>query len=409
MERLLTRLSVLCACVLLLTSPRPATALEYHALLDLRLVDSRGGTSWTEGGYGTLRFDGAHDGLRLGQLSLGLRQDFSDTVRLNLDAVAYGDHDRNALDLTEAYVEWRPWPSRHWRSRAKIGAFYPEISFENVLPGWRSPYTVNWSAIDTWLGEEIRTIGAEYRLDWLGLRNGQPLDLSLLAGAYGLNDPAGRLMANRGWALHDRQTTLFGRIGRPGAALDIPKMFAEIDRRPGYYVGAEASLRNGATLRVLHYDNRGDGTSLAPSIGDISWRTRFDSAGLQLTPTDHLTVIAQYLTGSTLADPFITFSWDFDSGFVLASLERSRYRLTLRRDWFSMHQRQGMGANRESGSAWTAAAQATLDRHWSLALEGLWVNSALGSRAWVGLPLQAAERSLTLSLRYALDGAFPTR
>ena len=36
-------------------------------------------------------------------------------------------------------------------------------------------------------------------------------------------------------------------------------------------------------------------------------------------------------------------------------------------------------------------------------------NSALGSRAWVGLPLQAAERSLTLSLRYALDGALPAR
>jgi len=66
-------------------------------------------------------------------------------------------------------------------------------------------------------------------------------------------------------------------------------------------------------------------------------------------------VIAQYLTGRTTAIPFIPFSWDFDSGFLLASHEQGRYRLTLRRDWFGMTQRQGMGANRESGTAWTAA------------------------------------------------------
>jgi hypothetical protein len=407
MERILTRLAGLGACLVLAATARPAAALEYHGLLDLRLVSSSGDPSFTEGGFGTLRFDGAHDGLRLGQLSLGLRQDLGDTVRLNVDAVAYGDHDRNAIDLTEAYVEWRPWPSQQWRSRAKLGAFYPEISFENVLPGWRSPYSVSWSAIDTWLGEEIRTIGAEYRLDWLGLRNDKPIDLSAIVGAFGLNDPAGKLMANRGWALHDRQTTLFGRVGRPGAALDIVKVFAEIDRRPGYYAGAQASLRNGATFRVLHYDNRGDATSLAPSLGDISWRTKFDSAGLQLTPTDHLTVIAQYLTGSTRADPGDPYVWGFDSSFLLLSHESGPYRLTLRRDWFSMRQTQGDGGNRESGSAWTVAAQRTFDRHWSLALEGLWVNSTLGSRAWVGLPLNAAERSLTVSLRYALDGAVP--
>jgi hypothetical protein len=409
MERLLTRWALFGACALLATAPRPAAALEYHALLDLRLVDSRGADSWAQGGLGTLRFDGDHDGLQLGQLSLALRQDFTDTLRLNLDAVAYGDHDRNPVDLTEAYLEWRPWPSQRWRSRARLGAFYPQISFENVLPSWRSPYSVSWSALDTWLGEEIRAIGAEYRLDWLGQRSGSALDVSGMVGVFGGNDPAGGLIAARGWALHDRQTTLFGRIGRPGGEVDIRKMFAEIDHRPGYYAGIESSWRDTATLRVMHYDNRGDRSSRAPSIGDISWQTLFDSAGLQLTPTDHLTVIAQYLRGETWIDPFIPFEWDFDAGFLMASVEQGRYRLTLRRDWFGMQQRRGFGANRETGSAWTAAALMNLDAHWSVAVEGLWVDSTLAYRRETNLPPRASERSLTLSLRYALDGALPAR
>ena len=313
------------------------------------------------------------------------------------------------MDLTEAYLEWRPWPSRYFRSRAKLGAFYPEISFENVLPSWRSPYSVSWSAVNSWLGEEIRTIGAEYRLDWLGQHNGGAFDVSAIVGVYGLDDPAGTLMATRGWALHDRQTTLFGRVGRPGEEVDIRRMFAEIDHRPGYYAGAELAYRESATLRALHYDNRGDGTSVAPSLDAISWLTRFDSLGLQLTPTDHLTVIAQYLNGYTWINPFIPFKWDFDAGFLLASYEQGRYRLTLRRDWFGMQQVKGMGANRETGSAWTAAAMLHLDAHWSVAAEGLWVDSTLDYRSDAGLPPRAAERSLTLSLRYALDGALPAR
>jgi hypothetical protein len=409
MEKLLTRLSVLGACAILSALARPAAALEYHALLDLRLVDSHGQESWSQGGFGTLRFDGEHDGLRLGQLSLALRQDFTDTLRLNLDAVAYGDHDRNAVDLTEAYVEWRPWPSEHWRSRAKLGAFHPEISFENVLPSWRSPYSVSWSAVNTWLGEEIRTIGAEYRLDWLGQRNGGALDVSGMVGVYGMDDPAGGVIADRGWALHDRQSTLFGRFGKAGGELYVDTVFAEIDRRPGYYAGLQASLRDTATLRVLHYDNRGDGTSLAPSIRSISWRTRFDSAGVQFTPTDHLTLIGQYLSGGTSINPFRPLSWGFDSGFVLASLEQGQYRFTLRRDWFAMTQLGGQTRNRETGSAWTAAAMMRVDAHWSLAVEGLWVDSTLAYRTETNTPLHAAERSLTLSLRYALDGALPTR
>lgn len=404
MEILLRPLLARVATLALLLACGAASAQEYHALLDLRLVRSTGDASWLNGGLGTLRFDPAHDGLRLGQLSLDVKQDLGDTVRLNVDAIAYGDHDRNAVDLTELYLDWRPWPSQHWRSRARFGAFYPEISFENVLPTWRSPYSISWSAVDSWIAEEIRTIGAEYRLDWLGQRNGSALNFGGEVGLYGANDPAGTLISDRGWALHDRQTTLFGRVGQPGGEIDIAKMFAEIDHQPGYYAGLHASYRDYAELRVLHYDNRGDRSSHAPSIHEIDWQTRFDSVGLEVTPTDHLTFISQYLNGDTWIDPFIPFQWKFDSGFLLASWEHQWLRLTARRDWFAMRQTRGVGDNRESGSAWTLAAIGSFGQHWSVAAESLWVRSTLGYRDDIGVPPFAAEHSLQLSLRYALDG-----
>ena len=79
------------------------------------------------------------------------------------------------------------------------------------MHGWRSPYTLSFSAINTWVGEELRTIGAEYSLDWLGRSHGHDFDFTLSAAGYGWNDTAGTVIATRGWGLHDRQSTLFGR------------------------------------------------------------------------------------------------------------------------------------------------------------------------------------------------------
>ena len=60
------------------------------------------------------------------------------------------------LDLTEAYLQFRPYPRDGFRLRLKAGAFYAPISLENRASGWDSPYTLSYSAINTWLGKELR-------------------------------------------------------------------------------------------------------------------------------------------------------------------------------------------------------------------------------------------------------------
>lgn len=381
-----------------------AGAHELSGILDLRAVAAEGATSYLDGGLGKLRFDADHDGLRIGQLALFYRHDLSETFKVSVDAISYADRDSNPVDLTEAWLEWRPWPRSPWRSRLRFGAFYPPISLENRLTGWRSAYSVSWSAVNTWVGEEIRTIGMEYALDWMGTRSGSAFDFGLTAGVYAWNDPAGVLIAKRGWAMHDRQTALFGRVGRPGDAnpVDGRTLFEEIDHRPGYYVGAEARYLDRAELRVLHYDNRGDRVTYSQRIDDLAWETLFDSVGLVLTPTDHLTLIAQGLRGVTYIDPVRVFEWKFDAAFLLASFELGPHRLTLRRDWFSMDQTQGFPPfGHDSGTAWTLAWLYELNRHWSFALEALRIDSTFTSRAKFALAPHESGRTAQLGLRFA--------
>src|SRR5260221_577361 len=234
-----------------------ADAYELDLSVDLRAVSSNASNSRLEGGLGKLRYDATDDGLRLGYLRLGYRVDLTQTLRLTAEAVAYGDHDVNPLDLTELYAEWRPLAASSWRSRLKVGAFYPEISLENRMRGWRSPYTLSSSAINTWVGEELRTIGAEYSLELLGRSRGHAFDLTFNAAAFGWNDTAGTVLASRGWGLHDRQSTLFGRFANGGQALPQRTLFFDdLDKRAGYYAGTAANYRGLLEARLHHYDNR---------------------------------------------------------------------------------------------------------------------------------------------------------
>ena len=64
-----------------------------------------------------------------------------------------------------------------------------------------APYTLSFSAINTWAGEELRTIGTQYTLDWLGIARGHRFEFNVSAAAFGWNDTAGTVLASRGWGL----------------------------------------------------------------------------------------------------------------------------------------------------------------------------------------------------------------
>ena len=381
---------------------------EFTAQADVRyvLVDSPY-ESFTQGGLGQLRFDEGHDALRLGSLMLDAAGSLTETVRYATTAFATGDDDQNPIDLTEVYLEWRPYPVNSARWRTRVGAFYPAVSLENRAIGWQSLYSISASAINSWLGEELRTIGVETSMSLAGSGSGRNFDLNVFGSLYGWNDPAGILIFQRGWAIHDRQTALFGHLPRPlvgNPDIQDIEFFDEVDHRAGYYAGAEMKWLAGHVIRAFHYDNRGD---VAATDGrEPTWYTEFDAFGARLELPAELTFIAQYLSGSTAAGPsddgegmVIT---DYASWFALLSATHGAHRVTARYDRMQTRMARGVESfpGHQNSFAWTAAYLFDLDQHWQFAAEALRISGSLDQRAYAGVPVSGIEKQLQLSVRF---------
>jgi hypothetical protein len=383
---------------------------EWEVDLDARLVSSDGQKSFVNGGLGTLRYDHTQSGLRLGRARFALSESLGEVWSLRLDASAWADDDKNPVDLTEAYLQFRPYPFAGYRFRLKAGAFYAPMSLENRAPGWESPYTLSYSAINTWLGEELRTIGVEGQLDWLGTRTGHGFDLALTGGLFGWNDPAGTVIAKRGFALSDRQTTLFGRVGSSNSAPLKPiELFHEIDGRPGYYAGVEGRYFDRVVIRALHYDNRADPTAFDSTVRNFAWQTHFNSVGLRAESASGWTAIVQWLDGETYVEPHgEDLGWPFRARFALVSRQMGNHRLSIRYDSFAVDSESEEGEGAQRGHAWTAAYVFEPDTHWpdmkwKVTLEWLRVTSDAPYRAdELGTPRLATETQIQLAVRFAL-------
>ena len=396
-----------CLLALCVATATAAQAADWELDVDARLLSSEGGKSFLEAGLGTVRFGQDQSGLRLGRARVAISEPFGEVWTLHIDASAWGDQDKSPVGVTEAYLQYRPYPFSGYRLRVKAGAFYAPISLENRASGWESPYTLSSSAINTWLGEELRTIGLEAQLDWLGTRTGHTFDLGLTGAVYGWNEPAGVVLATDGFTLHDRQTSLFGRVGRGGYEPLEP--FRQIDGRAGYYGGIEARYLDRVVLRALHYDNRADPSAYDAVSGAMAWRTSFDSAGVRIESGDGWTVVAQWLNGYTYIAPGgFELEWPFNARFVLLSKRVGRHMLSARYDQFQVL--SGKGNPEQDGSqqghAWTAAYLFQLNPQWRFTLEWLRVVSNSYSRGDIlGTTGLATETQLQLAVRCALGSS----
>jgi hypothetical protein len=388
-----------------------ARAADLEIALDLRAVHSDGRESFLDNGLGKLRYDADHEGLQLGRLRAAWDQPIGDVFAAHVEASVWDDDDKNPVDLTEAFLEYRPYPRAGFRSRVRLGAFYPPMSLESRALGWETPYTITPSAISTWIGEEVRTIGLEGQVDWLGTRLGHDVDLQLTGALFGWNDPAGTQLAVHGFAFHDRQTTLFGRVGayQPNPALAKKEVFCEMDDRPGYYVGAQARYLDRAILNVLHYDNRADPTVFESGIRDFAWLTRFDAAALRFESGNGWTALVQALDGETsIAPGGFLLDWQYDSQSALLAKRFGAHMVTARYDTFEVTFMDDPSLpGSEDGHAWTVAYSWDRGDHWRFAAEWLRVTSDVKSRtAYLGEAPLATESKIEVSARYVFNARF---
>jgi hypothetical protein len=376
--------------------------------VDVRWVHASGDPSFLNGGLGILRFDPDHEGLELGRAFLAPNWRINDLVTLHAVADTYGDHNRNPVDLSEFYFVVQPFPTGAVRWRARVGAFYMPVSLENRGSGWTDVYTITPSALNTWLGEEFRTIGAEVEGRWLGASSGYLGDFAVIGAVYGWNDPAGRLLAERGFAMTDRPSTLFGYLGSPQFGF-----YHEIDHKPGYYGGLTWRHHDRLEIRALHYDNLADPDAQTGSGQLFAWHTRFNSAGARLEPDEHWTFIAQYLDGNTAVEPggdygIAPYRLDYRAAFALASFEWGADRVTARYDTFRTHQLSGFyeAPSDNDGHAWTFAWTRDLGEHWQFVAEWLRVFSSFPPRAELEEPVFQIQTEIQLAVRYRFQLAW---
>jgi hypothetical protein len=391
---------------------------QLQALVSLRGVAADGETSWLDRGLGKLRFDDRDEPLALGAVALDYRAVLLPTVTAHATATAYGDG-QHVIDLDEAYLAWRPVPHSSWKWQLRGGAFHAPFSLENTDIGWTSPYTVSSSALNSWFGEELRTIGGEVQLTHLGAPAGSPHDVSVVGALFRANDPAGALLSWRGWAIGDRQTGLTERLPladlpafRPTGSFppqgDFEEPFHEIDERTGWYAGVQWDYLQRSRLRLQRYDNRGNPAAIDLYGQQWAWRTEFDHAGWQLRLPGDVELIAQYAWGSTEMDGYtgpLVYA-DFDAGFLLLSRAFGRQRLSARYDDFAVSDQDTTpdDPNAEHGHAWTLAwflqAGDWAGGHWRVGAEGLQVDSWRPARRLLGDAPSQRERQLQLVLEW---------
>jgi hypothetical protein len=349
---------------------------EVHGVAAGRIYETEGQAPWTSGGYGRLTegAEGPTDtsaGLR-GRLHLGLDLKLSETLRLHVHGTLQGEpsSSRGTVGgLVEAFLQYQPELTPRTSLRFRGGVFFPPTSLENTDRLWQSPYTITLSALNSWIGEEVRLTGVDAQVQ---SKIGRDDRLDVAGAVFGVDDPAGALVAWRGWAFGDRLTT-------EGEVLPLPPLtslapggaFAdqrpdgtlptdELDKRLGWQARGRWTRPGAVVVQGAFTDNGGDRDIYR---GQYSWHTRFAQAGLQAHVGRHVMLVAEGAVGNTGMGPDDPggphVDVHFRVGYALLSWARKNVRLSARVDGFRNEDKDG-------------TAEPDDERGWSFTAAGFW-------------------------------------
>lgn len=399
----------------------PAAEFQLHGIFDIRasLTDTFE-KSYLAGGQGKF---GLSDGSQVSIAQAGIEMTAQWENGLSAHGVfnSFLDNEDSATGVTEAYLKYRGLPnSSGYRLQVKGGIFYPEISLENNAFAWASKDTLNSSTINTWIGEEIRVLGSEFKVTRLGRMNDDAYDISLSATAFVNNDPSGALLAWHGWTMSSRQSVWgearefpwFPALDEGGALAGQARKsepFLEIDNRPGYHVRGEWSLHGKGEISAGYYNNRA--IPYKVENGQYGWRTRFYHLGASWHFSKNVSLIAQYLSGDTLMQSHPgadVVNNDYNSAFISLTYKwqdiigNKKHKSTIRLEDFSVTDNDNTWGdnNNEDGQAVTVNHNYRLTKHWFLSTEFNYMSSNRAARYYTHQPISLIEKQLQISARY---------
>jgi hypothetical protein len=356
-------LAILFICV---ATTAGAQSFQLHGFLTAREAYVNAQRSWLQGGAG--RFDVGADTVNDHKLvntynaQLGFDWTPMSWFLVHADGVARhqqsGQVAGKRVGLIQAYADAF---NDHWRVRA--GEFWLPTSRENTDPLWTSKYTITYSALNSWMAQEVRPIGAD--LQW------SP-SFYVTAGvtAFRGNDTMGTLLAARGWTFDNYLAAYGENLPTPEPALTRP-FGQDLDGKNGYAERIRVSLPERALLQFTHIDNR---ATLAPGPvkGQEPWLTRFNIVSAEVGSTAPTTVATEWMRGSTAVGfPGGSFTMNFDTVYILGSHKFGHERLSARIERFTTSDASHSVPDfaREHGHAFTFAWMHETNPHSRAGLE----------------------------------------
>ncbi|MBI2572108.1 MAG: hypothetical protein HYV63_34290 [Candidatus Schekmanbacteria bacterium] len=369
---------------------------ELKGFASLRAGITWGQRSWLSDGFGRLTTSGNGAGAARAVAEAHSQAAFawrpSDLFGAYLHVVARyePDSEGDPLAVPEAYVETAPSLGPRLWGRIRLGTMYLPTSRENSDPLWASPYTLTFSAWNSWIAEEFRPTGLDVSLM---VPLGQTFESQLGVTAFIGADTSGTLLAWRGWSFSDRSSGIGETLPVPpirslqpggpfyGRQEEYSGPLDELDDHAGGAIRWRLESPGHALAQATYVDNGGD---RGWYDGQYSWETTFTHVAAQAWWGRGWTMMAEAASGRTAMGRYARAKVEsrFWTSYLLASWRRGKWRVSVRHDRFGLEDRDQSYAepNGENGYAWTVAAMWRFRQHVRLGIELLDVQ---GDRAAV--------------------------
>ena len=412
LPRLLASVSLACATPVAAQSLQLLSPETVSATGTISLAATNGEGSWVNGGFGKLSTSGSDGEFKikplLSEANLIWQPRFGWALSGTVVGTFHGG-ERNDVGISEAFLSYKPLGAPATKISARAGLMWPPVSLEHEGADWHVRDTITPSAINSWIGEEVRPVAVEATVS----RHLGEHQLSATAAVFAANDTAGTLLTFRGWALHDRKTIAFRRQPLPPfeeedegyqahfthPLLDVAPGFAD---RPGYY--AKLAWQPPVPIRVelFHYDNRANPEDVNQDV-EWGWRTHFTNAGVaaEVAGTQ---VRAQAMTGRTrmgmLEEGRRWIDMRFRSAFLLVTRPVGSFGIAGRVEAFGTRHKGSWwgGEYDENGWAATLSGKRDFGRVTGL-VELIHVASDNPAREHVGIDPQQEQTRLRADLR----------
>ena len=326
-----------------------------------------------------------------------------------------GDSKHGNVGLVEMYGYYQFIPHDNRTVTLTMGQMFLPSSFENTEDFWDSPYSNNFSALNTWIAQEVRPIGLEVKYDWIADE-----DEDFSAFGFGVmsfigNDSMGSQLTWRGWSV-GRHKSVYGEIlNLPEIANIDSGIFAvqrddgskpfgrDLDYKYGIVAHGYWSPNADLSFNVTFLDNNGSGELYR---GEYAWATMFTILGAQWQLNDNWTLLGETMNGkSSMGNPPIMgVGVEFETTYILANYRHEQWDYSVRVEQFDMVDGTLIpGESNDKGRALTLSTRwQAFGKPWSVIGEVLFIDVG-GQRTRLldnGSFMDEDESQMSLSLNY---------